>query len=163
VDDDAAAVRAEWRAEEEAWTRAALERWEHGRGLADVLRDCVHRGDRVSFSFAAIVWAGAVIGVGRDVARLDTGHAIVDIRLAVDAQFVVRVQDGVARGGREHALTTFTARLRELDGTKVCIGTVGGPLEGRVRIGRDQLRLTGATGVAYVPTDSVGWVRPLDD
>jgi len=60
--------------------------------------------------------------------------------------------------------TTFTARLREVDGTKVCIGTSSGPLEGRLRIGLDQVRMTGADGgVAYVPTGSIWWVRPLDD
>ena len=46
----------------------------------------------------------------------------------------------------------------------MCIGTSAGPLEGRLRIGVDQLRVTDVDGgVAYVPMDSVWWVRPLDD
>ena len=70
--------------------------------------------------------------------------------------------DGGAPDAR--AITTFVARLRELDGTAVCIGTPVGPLEGQFRVGRDQLRVTDRDGgVAYVPTGSVWWVRPLDD
>ena len=86
-------------------------------------------------------------------------------RLAVDAPFVLRNRPGTVRRGPDGgALTTFRARLRELDGTSVCIGTPIGSLEGRLRIGRDQLRVTDRDGgVAYVPTGSVRWVRPLDD
>ena len=170
MSDDAAAARAEWRAEEEAWSRAALERWEHGRGLADVVRDAMHRGDAVTFTFAAVTWSGAVVAVVDDVARVDTGAAIVDVRLTSEAPFVLRVRatdgvdghaDGLADG---MAITTFLARLRELDGTVVCIGTSSGTLEGALRVGRDQLRLTdGDGGRAYVPIGSVWWVRPLDD
>ncbi len=95
-----------------------------------------------------------------------------DIRLGTDAPFVLRVarharRRHAARGAAgcdDSTLTTFTARLREVDGTALCIGTSAGPLEGRLRIGVDQLRVTDADGgVAYVPIDSVWWLRPLDD
>jgi hypothetical protein len=172
MSDDAAIARAEWRAEEEQWSRAAFERWEHGRGLVDVVRDCMHRGDTVTFGFPSQAWSGDVVAVGRDVACVDTGAARVAIRLRADAPFVLRVRssnvgtrDRNAAAGRDDGpLTTFTARLREVDGTALCIGTSAGPLEGRLRIGVDQLRLTHvAGGVAYVPIDSVWWLRPLDD
>ena len=42
-----AAVRAEWRDDEEAWTRAAFEHWEHRRTLVDIVRDCMIRADEV--------------------------------------------------------------------------------------------------------------------
>jgi len=163
--DDAAAIRAEWRADEEQWSRAALEQWEHGRALADVVRDCMHRGDVVTFEFASHSWTGTVIAVGHDVARVDTGDAWVDVRLAAEAPFVVRVRGAHHDGGRDDGtLTTFTARLREVDGTATSIGTSVRTLEGHLRVGRDQLRLTDADGgIAYVPTGSVWWVRPLDD
>jgi hypothetical protein len=165
MSDDAAMARAEWRAEEEQWSRAALEQWEHSRGLADIVRDCMHRGDTVTFAFASHVWSGSVVAVGHDIARLDTGDTRVDLRLAADAAFVLRVRDGNRVAAHDDGTpTTFTARLREVDGTDVFIGTSGGPLEGRLRIGLDQVRITGADGgVAYVPTGSVWWVRPLDD
>ncbi len=173
VSDDAAMARAEWRAEEERWSRAALERWEHGRGLVDIVRDCMHRGDAVTFGFLSHSWSGVVVAVGRDVACVDTGAGRVDIRLGADAPFVLRVRasnfggthvDAHAAGCDDRTLTTFTARLRELDGTALCIGTSAGPLEGRLRIGVDQLRVTDVDGgMAYVPMGSVWWVRPLDD
>ncbi len=170
MSDDAATARAQWRADEEQWTRAAHERWEHSRGLADVLRDCMHRGDTVTFRFESHVWVGVVVAVGLDIARLDTGDTRVDLRLAADSPFVVRVRadgrddDGVRERRDAGALTTFTARLREIDGTAVCIGTATGSLEGRLRIGADQVRMTDVDGgAAHVPTGSVRWVRPLDD
>jgi hypothetical protein len=161
----AASVRAEWRADEEEWSRAALEHWEHGRTLADVARDCMHRADPVTVTFASVAWSGVIVGVGTDVARLDIFEGPVDVRLATDAPFVLRVRSGSSRAAwTDTTITTFTARLRELDGTVVCIGTSGEVLEGRLRVGRDQLRLTDDHGgCAYVPTGSVWWVRPLDD
>jgi hypothetical protein len=163
---DAAVVRAEWRAEEEAWSRAALERWEHGRRLADVVRDAMQRGDAVSFAFASSTWSGVVVAVADDVVCVDTGVARVAIRLTSSAPFVLRMRadDRADRGARGAALTTFLARLRELDGTEVCIGTSNATLEGAMRVGHDQVRLTDRDGsCAYIPTGSVSWVRPLDD
>jgi hypothetical protein len=167
VDDEAAAIRAVWRAEEESWSRAALEHWEHGRTLADVLRDARDRGDVVTLAYATVTWSGTVVAVGDGVARIDAGTGgPVDVRLAPDAPFVLRVRAGgldVAPGGAR--VTTFTARLRELDGSSICVGTSVGTVEGSLRVGRDQVRVTGAGGgVAYVPTGSVWWVRvPADD
>jgi hypothetical protein len=165
VSDEAAAARAEWRADEDEWSRAALERWEHGRGLDDILRDCMHRGDAVTFAFPTVTWSGVVVAVTPDVVRVDVGETRVDVRLATEAPFVLRTRPADAHGGNDVTTepTTFLARLRELDGTTVCIGTSTVLLEGQLRVGRDQLRLTTDDGaVAHVPTASVWWVRPLD-
>ncbi len=164
VADTAAALRAEWRAEEERWSRAALEQWEHGRTLADVVLAAMHRGDRVTVTVADGAWSGPVIGVGRDVARIDTGAIPVDVRLGPAVPFVLRVHAGRDDGHRgDPTVTTFTARLRELDGTEVCIGTQNGRVEGILRTGRDHVRLTDREGAAaYVPAASISWVRPLD-
>lgn len=161
----AAALRAEWRAEEELWSRAALEQWEHGRTLADVARESMHRGDAVTFTFAEVAWSGTVVAVGHDVVRVDTGNTRVDIRLAPDAPLVVRTRPGRDDGRRgDVAASTFVARLRELDGTEVYVGTSAGAIEGTLRTGRDQVRITGRDlGGAYVPSASVWWVCPVDD
>lgn len=165
MSDDAAMVRAEWRADEEQWSRAALERWEHGRGLVDVLRDAMHRGDSIALTFPVVTWSGRVTAIGDDAVRVDSVDARVDVRLAAGAPFVLRTRAGTGGYLRDDGtLGTFTARLRQLDGTNVCIGTAEGSLEGRLRVGRDQVRLTDGGGVlAYVPIGSVWWVRPLDD
>jgi hypothetical protein len=164
VADAAAALRAEWRAEEERWSRAALEQWEHRRTLADVVLAAMHRGDRVTVLVADVAWSGWVIGVGHDVARIATGGILVDVRLGSAAPLVLRVHAGRDDGHRgDPTVTTFTARLRELDGTEVCIGTQNGPVEGILRTGRDHVRLTDGQGAAtYVPAASISWVRPLD-
>jgi hypothetical protein len=165
VNDDATAARATWRAEEEQWTRAAFERWEHGRGLDDVLRDCMQRGDRVSVVFATVTWSGDVVAVGDDVARIVVDGVPIDVRLDRDAPFVVRVSTESSHVARQAArLTTFVARLRELDGTAVCIGTPTATLEGELRLGRDQVRVVDRDGgAAYVPIGSICWARPVDD
>ena len=165
ADDRAASARAEWRAEEAEWSRVALEHWEHGRGLADVLRDCMQCGDTVTFAFSTVTWSGSIGAVGRDIVRVDVGEVTVDVRLDPAAPFVLRARSGAGEGAFDRAVvTTFAARLRELDGTAVCIGTSSGTLEGDLRVGRDQVRVTASgADVAYVPTGSVWWVRPLDD
>jgi hypothetical protein len=162
--DEAMAARAQWRADEDEWSRAALEHWEHGRGLVDVARDCMHRGDTVTIVFASVAWSGGIVAVGHDVVCIDAGSARVDVRIAPDAPFVLRVRRGSAGPAQARGvITTFVARVRELDGTAVCIGTASGALEGRLRVGRDQVRLTDGDASAYVPTGSIWWVRPLDD
>jgi len=165
VSDEAAKVRAEWRADEAQWSRAALERWEHGLALVDVLRACAQRGDTVTFEFPSVTWTGRIVGVGADIARVEAGDASVDVHLAADAPFVLRTRPGPHSGDRARAaVATFAARLRELDGTAVSVGAPTGSLEGSLRVGLDQIRLTRADcGVSYVPSASVWWVRPVDD
>jgi hypothetical protein len=109
--------------------------------------------------------AGEVIGVGRDVVRVAGAHAIVDIRLDVGAPFVLHTRHSDFDGRRGDAgVTTFAARLRELDGTCMSIGVSAGSLEGTLRVGSDQLRVIDGDGACvYVPTGSVWWLRPLDD
>lgn len=163
--DDATAVRAEWRAEETEWSHAALEQWEHNRTLADVARDAMHRGDRVSFAFPSLTWTGTLVAVGDDLARVDTGDGLVDVRLGADAPFVVRTAPPSSDTGHrgDGTVTTFLARLRELDGTAVRIGSGTDDLQGEMRVGRDQLRVVDRDGgCAYVPIDSSWWVRAVE-
>jgi hypothetical protein len=171
VDDAATAraareARAEWRAEQEQWSRAAFEQWEHGRTLVDVVRDCMHRGDRVTVAYATQTWAGRVDGVGVDVVCLRAGDALVDVKVDGDATFVLGVHaDTGAVAGHRGAVTrtSFAARLRELDGALVSVGGAIGAVEGVLRVGADQVRLTASDGaVRYVAAGSVAWVRVVD-
>ncbi|MFN8028661.1 MAG: hypothetical protein U0W40_20585 [Acidimicrobiia bacterium] len=47
ISSPAADVRREWRADEEEWSRAALEHFVTQRTLTDVLRDLMYQGDAV--------------------------------------------------------------------------------------------------------------------
>jgi hypothetical protein len=162
-------LRAEWRADEEAWARAALERWEHARTLLDVVRDCMHRGDTVAFVFATCTFSGPITAVGRDLARITTPAGAVDVRVDHALPAVVRVLgrargDGGGRG--DGTVTTFGARLRQLEGSRVRVGMdAGGEVAaGELRLGRDHVSVVDRDGDRlYVPIASLRWVRPDDD
>ena len=159
-------VRAAWRADEEVWARAALVRWEHERALVDVLRDCMHRGDTVAFGFATCTFTGVLTAVGRDLARVTTPAGGVDVRVDATMPAVVRVvrqaRGGGARG--DGAVSTFVARLRQLEGTTVRLGVdAGDEVTGVLGLGRDHVSVTDRDGGrGYVPMASVRWVRPDD-
>ena len=158
-------LRAGWRADEEAWARAAFERWQHDRSLADVARECMHRGDTVRLSFGAVTFTGAIVGVGTDIVCVAAVDGRVDVALGSEAPFVLRVLPARGGGGRgDGTVTTFRARLRELDGSRVDVGLGNGnALTGVLRAGLDHVQTVDADGAqAYAPTGSVCWVRPVD-
>jgi hypothetical protein len=163
----ARSVRAAWRADEEIWARAALSRWEHERSLVDVLRDCMHRGDTVAIGFPSCTFTGLPTAVGRDVARITTPAGGVDVRIDAAMPAVVRVVRAAKGGGGrgDDTVTTFVARLRQLEGTTVRLGVgAGDEVTGVLGLGRDHLTVVDGEGErAYVPTASVRWVRPDDD
>jgi hypothetical protein len=89
------------------------------------------------------------------------------VRRSADAAVVVRVVAPARRGGSRGDLTvtTFAARLRQLEGTWVQVGLRAphGMAEGELLVGRDQVSLRHGDGRrAYVPIGSVCWVRPVD-
>jgi hypothetical protein len=159
-------VRAAWRADEEVWARAALVRWEHERTLVDVLRDCMHRGDTVAVGFASCTFTGVLAAVGHDVARIATPAGGVDLRVDATMPAVVRVvrpaRGGGARG--DDTVSTFVARLRQLEGTPVRLGVdAGDEVAGALGLGRDHVSVTDRDDArTYVPMASVRWVRPDD-
>jgi hypothetical protein len=163
----AAALRAEWRADEDEWTRAALERWEHDRTLVDVMRACMHRGDTVALEFAGRTFVGLVTAVGDDMVRVATTDGSVDAHLGSAEMFSFRVvAPARAGGGRgDQTVGTFRARLLHLEGRDVQVGVTArdDELSGRLCVGRDQISVVDRDGVRrYVPIGSVTWVRPVD-
>lgn len=166
----AAAVRADWQAEEAGWTRNALTTWHHGRTLADVLRDCMHRGDTVAVHALGVVLTGELVGVGVDVARLETAGGRFDIRVGADASVAVRVVSHAEAGGTrgDAGVTTLRHRLLEHEavGTRVEIAS---PLlddlyQGSVEVGSDHVAVLSGDDdrqvrTVYVPLAHVAWVR----
>jgi Mrp family chromosome partitioning ATPase len=163
----AGALRAAWRADEEDWSRAALERWEHGRTLVDALRESMHRGDTVAIVFASVTFTGTIASVGTDVARFAVPDGGVDVHIDEATPAILRVVTVATRGGGrgDTTVTTFIARLRQLEGTRVELGVraSGATVGGRLLVGRDQVSVVDRDGRrAYVPIGSVCWVRPVD-
>ncbi len=165
----AAATRAEWRADEEQWALAAFEAWEHDRTLLDVARECMHRGDTVAVALPGRTFVGAVSSVGDDRIGIATNEGPVDVRITQDAPITFRVVTRARVGGTrgEQAVVTFRARLLELetDAASVELGVplADGVLNGRLRVGRDQVSVTDRDGGrCYVSIGSVSWVRPVD-
>lgn len=163
----AAALRAEWRAEENEWTRAALAQWEHDRTIVDVLRACMHRGDTVALEFPGRTFVGVVTAVGEDLVRLATADGSIDAHLDPVATFSLRVVTPARAGGErgDPTTATFRARLLQLEGSIVQVGFPGrdDALTGQLCVGRDQISVVDRDGARrYLPVGSVPWVRPVD-
>jgi hypothetical protein len=163
----AASVRAEWRADEDEWTRAAYEQFEHARSLVDVARACMHRGDRVSFVVGDVTFTGTITAMGPDTARVQLGRDpddLVDVHLAVATGVVLRIDEHARAGGsRGDRALSFRARALELEEAPqvlVGLGPAGHVLAGRLTVGRDHLRIVSVDGTGTHATFAgVSWLR----
>ena len=167
-----AALRAEWREEEEEWMRAAAQHWAHGRDIHDVTRDLMHRGDTVEAIAAGRSFTGLVTFVGDDVMEVRTATGRVDVRLTVGdrrgpvAPLVLRVIEKARSGGGRPApaATTMRARLleRESAAQRVVIGSPLLPEEvrGHVGVGRDHVTVRGDSPDTVLPLAWISWVTP---
>ena len=167
-----AALRAEWRDEEEEWMRAAAQHWAHGRDIHDVTRDLMHRGDTVEALVTGRSFIGLVSFVGDDVMELRTGSGRVDVRLTQGdrrgpiAPIVLRVVEKARSGGGRPApaATTMRARLleRESAAQRVVLGSPLLPEEvrGHVGVGRDHVTVRGDSPDTILPLEWVSWVAP---
>ncbi|MFN8037535.1 MAG: hypothetical protein U0V73_16570 [Acidimicrobiia bacterium] len=174
-----AAMRAEWREDEELYAAEALAQWQHGRRLADVFTELMHRGDTVAITLAHWTFTGVVVGTGDDLVTLRTGAGRVDVHTAlparvagdrhalVPAPVVVRVVERATAGGiRQPERLTFRARLHELvtDRAPLALGcaSTADELRGLVTVGRDHVHVRGDDGAeTYLPLAWVSWVRRL--
>ena len=163
--DAAAAVRAEWRADEEEWTRAAVERWQHRRTLLDVVRECMLRGDTIALRLGDITFTGLVQAIGDDLIALAAADGRVDVRVDEHTPLVMRVHERARAGGtRGNAATTFRARLLELemDGLDVEIGAdvAGGIVYGAITVGRDHVIVhQDEQAETVIALAAVAWIR----
>jgi hypothetical protein len=172
IGDAASVVRAEWRADEEEWTRAGIERWRHERSLLDLLREGMHRGDTISLSLplGTPTFTGCVTAVGDDLVTLTLPDGPVDVRCDAEAPVVVRVTERARSGGtRGDTVTTFRARLLELEmserDVEVGVRATADVVRGKLVVGRDHVILHDRDGVdTAIALAAVAWVRrPTDD
>jgi hypothetical protein len=150
---EAAAVRAEWRAEEEEWTRTEAQRWMHRRTFTDLAREYLHRGDTVAVVAAGTTFRGTLTRVGKDWLQLKTEGSAVDIALALAGAWdralpapvmIQRLERARAGGCRDDgSVATFRARLlqHEADGKVVVVGSplLDGELRGVLTVGADHV------------------------
>ena len=157
-------MRDEWRAEEEAATRDAVEMWRRDLTLVDWLRDRMHAGDRVAMSFVGDrIFTGIVVDVGPDVCGLRGGFGRVDVQLLDDAPVEIRVVHHPSTGGMR---ATTGARFRDVVIAREQAGvvTVGTRVEpdgvtGRIALGGDFLAVTDEDGLeVLVPLRAVLWI-----
>jgi hypothetical protein len=157
-----AAMRAEWRAEQEAATRDAAEAWQHSRTLADVLVECMHRGDRVALVVGGHRVVGEVVDVGDDVVSVMGLSGRFDVHLAPSVPCHLQIEERARYGGRraDSAAPTFRARLldREAAGDDVSLATLvdSETFDGQLHVGADVVVLRTRLGAQhYFPLSAV--------
>ena len=161
---EAAAARAEWRAEEEEWTRAEAERWAHQRSLADLAREYLHRGDTVEVYVAGARFRGLLSRVGDDWLRVETDGGAADVFLGagVVLRRVVRARAGGRRD--DGTVRTFRARLLELEaeGAPVIVSapSFDSDLRGYLTVGADHIIVTDDD--VETALSCVSWVQRRD-
>ena len=166
----AARLRADVRADEEDWTRAAVQHWAHARSLADLAREFAARGDVVVVETTGRSFRGVIVAVGAERFDLETADAVVHLRLALAesmgsplAPLTLYRVERARRGGVRPpaALVTFRALLLELEaaGSQVRVGSsvIGGEYAGCLTVGRDHVVVHGARETV-LPVCWVGYV-----
>ncbi len=121
-----AAAREEWRSEQEAAARDAVEQWQHARTLVDVAREYMHRGDRVAITVAGHHATGEIVEVARDRLAVFDGDRRIDVHLHDALPLALRVVERARAGGRSGTrAVSFRARLLEMEtaATRVMVAT----------------------------------------
>jgi hypothetical protein len=161
-----AAMREEWRSEQEAVTSDAAEQWRHSRTLLDIARDHMHRGDRVEITVAGHQAAGEIVEVASDRIALIDRDVRVDVHIADTVPCAFRVLERARAGGRSGGRSsTFRARLLELEAVRapVAVATTISPdrLTGSLSVGTDLVVIATAAGVeTVISLSAVALVSP---
>lgn len=145
----------EWREEAEE-TEAETHLWRRRRKtLAEVAREALHRGDRVSVTCGERSATGEVVGAGTDYLSLASEALWIDVRL--DAA-LIRIEPRPSGGVEQvSGSTTWTARLKEFEQTgedlELWVPGARQGLHGRIEtVASDHLVVTDRLGGSvYVP------------
>jgi hypothetical protein len=166
-----AAMRAEWRTEQEGVTDDAAEQWRHSRTLLDLARDLMHRGDHVTITVAGHLATGMIVEVASDrIAVLDDSRRAAsertDVHVVDSVPLTFRVTQRARSGGRSGTpAASFRARLLELEaaGEPVVITTTMDAVsfKGSLSVCADLVVIVTATGIETAITlASVASVSP---
>jgi hypothetical protein len=164
-----AAMRAEWRIEEELATADAVEQWRHGRTFADWLTERMIAGDEVALDLGERRFTGRIVEVGHDLLSLRGRFGRVDVHLtpSTPLQLVV-VERSTAAGARPVLQRTFRDALVPRQGRgRVTVATTLEPsgIDGELFVGLDFVTIAVAGGgpEVAVPVESVLWVARTED
>ncbi|MGQ0825023.1 MAG: hypothetical protein ACT4OX_08370 [Actinomycetota bacterium] len=163
----AAAMREEWRTEQEAATADAAQDWYHRKSLVDVFREHMHCGDRI----AIVVTGWRVVGVpeevGDDLVAIRTLGGRVDVHLAPTIPLWHELYEHSTEGGHrgvDAAGGRFVNALMMHEGEmEATVGTVFDPggMDGRLSVGADHVVIVARGGAqTFVPIAQVAWVSP---
>jgi hypothetical protein len=164
-----AAVKTEWRAEQEAATADALDGFRHERTLRDVALETVHRGDRLSVTLPNAHFLGTVEAVGDDLLSLRAVSGRVDLHLHPALPLMLQVGERARDGGTRETLGDGDFRgallAREAAG-EVTLGCVllSEPIDGKLVVGKDHVCVVRrGGGETFIPLSSVSYVMPRRD
>ena len=165
--DTSAAMRATWRAEQDAATRDAVEDWSHRQTLVDRLRAHMHRGDEITVTIGGHRVVGTIEEIGIDLLALRSSAGRVDVHLTSTIPFYFEVATHAHQGGHrgsDAAGGRFRNALiaRERDAS-VTLGTAHehDGVNGVITVGADHVLLQRADGrELVVPTSAVAWISP---
>ena len=162
----AGAMRAEWRAEQEAATADAAAQWRHGRGLPDWLCERMHAGDRIAVTVAEQSFVGLLEEVGDDLLALRCAFGRVEIHVCAGIPISFELVEHATQGGtRAASRRGFRDALLARDAQAgVRVGTLQQPdgIDGTLLVSRDFVTIATATGgETVVPLAHVAWVTPV--
>ncbi|HZI38594.1 MAG TPA: hypothetical protein VFF24_09835 [Acidimicrobiia bacterium] len=151
----------EWREEAAADEHLTELQRRRAQTLADVAREAMHRGDRVTVEIAGMRLRHPVVAVGADYMVLDDDEGVVDVALAHATMTIDRRASGGVTG--RPVATTLRARLAELEQAEAQVTVVtagGGREEGSLElVAADHLVIDRAGGPrVYVPLGLVSLV-----
>ncbi|HEX5096997.1 MAG TPA: hypothetical protein VFX21_13315 [Acidimicrobiia bacterium] len=162
-----AAMREEWRAEQDAAAADAAEQWRHRRTLADRFVEHMHAGDRVAVTVGGHRVTGIPEEAGADLVALRTVFGRVELHIAPGIPLTYEIYEpSAASGGRGNAIAGGQFRnalLHHEHDTEVSVGTLTEPdgLDGRIEVGVDHVKVIARAGRETVVTlDTITWVSP---
>jgi hypothetical protein len=162
-----AAMREEWRAEQEAAAADAAEQWRHRRTLADRVTEHMHAGDRLAIMVAGYRITGIPEETGPDLLALRTIFGRVDVHVAPGIPMTYEVYErSASTGGRGNAMAGGQFRnalLHHEHDTEATLGLLTEPdgIDGRLEVGVDHVKVIARAGAETVVTfDTITWVGP---
>jgi hypothetical protein len=158
-----AAMRAEWRDEQDQATSDAQAQWRHGRTMADWFEERMAAGDRVAVTVGQQRFSGMVEEVGPDLLGLRCAFGRVDVHIIPGVSLLIEIETkALSGGGRPREHRSFYDALLARDGhNDSSVGTLHDPegIDGALWVGGDFVSIIARLGAeSVVPLHNILWV-----